>query len=839
MLRAIVTVCTDLKHFFNKVLQHDNLRLIQTDTEFEAKFTKGSNPQMELLFEGTDSIVEKGIGMIRQMTFDYVFSTPLIYNVTSVARNSLGKKTITNLRVEVIRSVKGFSAEMKSSLINSYSNMTFIIRLDNSNRIPMGTIQLFMDFGDGSLLNMTVNDKYNASLSSEGYPVLHYYTTQGNRDVVMKFKAELSQQEIQLTAKIWDDITLVKLNSDWAVKVDEIIAFNFINARSSGFEYNITYGDGGQVGNAQNVLYNEFNEATKYHSYNKTGIYQVKLNASNPYYNIVYQYRMVVQYPIPALQISPQPPYMIPIPNGIIIVTINMVADNETPTNVTCLFKYEESHPGVNETIRFEYGIPIIRQYTYTTGGKKNVNITCVNFVSSNILLTVIDAQPVVLDDYTFEYPHIVPANMTSDSEYIPVVVNIIVHLFECVRFSPNVSFLWDFRDGTSKNMTGGKHHNHEYIRRGHYNITVKIEDGHTSVTKILPIKIGAVDFKLDIYVGYVDNSKFKYTISGIGIYGTYTLVVSAKETENYTQTGVSDVYVHEHTYSYYIKQYRPNIIAQNANFTEILYFDIIKVDYNLTILKIVMTEKTRFPPGEVIVRVFLEDSKSTPLPFVTCYYDMGDYIDYKTYQKKQNITFQEPLIFHYNYKVLGNLTATVKCVNNYDTFINQTIVESYNECFTVNGIFDRQYSNKSHPMMVYTSSDFDLASRMAVYCNNVQIGFNWEIYTFDDQNDTHLYDYTPVVSPRGIFRFGKGSMPENVYRVALNVSLLGKTWIWEPTHIQFVKPPPYAYIEGGNERYAKIWKKNLTVDALTGSYDVSFGYGGNENLSFVWSCKL
>jgi hypothetical protein len=46
--------------------------LIQTETEFEAKFTSGSNPQMELLFEGTDSIVEKGIGMIRQMTFDYV-----------------------------------------------------------------------------------------------------------------------------------------------------------------------------------------------------------------------------------------------------------------------------------------------------------------------------------------------------------------------------------------------------------------------------------------------------------------------------------------------------------------------------------------------------------------------------------------------------------------------------------------------------------------------------------------------------------------------------------------------------------------------------------------------
>jgi hypothetical protein len=188
---------------------------------------------------------------------------------------------------------------------------------------------------------------------------------------------------------------------------------------------------------------------------------------------------------------------------------------------------------------------------------------------------------------------------------------------------------LWDFKDGTSKNMRDGKHHSHEYILRGHYNIIVKIKDGHTSVTKILPIKIGAVDFKLDKYVGYVANSKFKYTISGIGISGFNNVKIQ---------------YLCE--------------ISVLCNDLGSIFFDIVHV------------------------RVFV------------------------------NVN-------------IGHIML------NYDTIRNQTVVESYNECFTVNGIFDRQYSNKSHPMMVYTSSDFDLASRMAVYCNNVQIEFNWEIYTF------------------------------------------------------------------------------------------------------------
>jgi hypothetical protein len=71
-----------------------------------------------------------------------------------------------------------------------------------------------------------------------------------------------------------------------------------------------------------------------------------------------------------------------------------------------------------------------------------------------------------------------------------------------------------------------------------------------------------------------------------------------------------------------------------------------------------------------------------------------------------------------FTYLTLGNHTVNVVCSNYYDTQILKKIVNVWNECFTVHGMFDRQYSNTTGPMRVYTSADFDLASRMAVYCS-------------------------------------------------------------------------------------------------------------------------
>jgi hypothetical protein len=76
---------------------------------------------------------------------------------------------------------------------------------------------------------------------------------------------------------------------------------------------------------------------------------------------------------------------------------------------------------------------------------------------------------------------------------------------------------------------------------------------------------------------------------------------------------------------------------------------------------------------------------------------------------------------------------------------ILKKIVNVWNEGFTVNGMFDRQYSNTTGPIRVYTSADFDLASRMAVYCSDQSVIFDWKLYTVvDDTGDEPVTLYYP-----------------------------------------------------------------------------------------------
>jgi hypothetical protein len=47
-----------------------------------------------------------------------------------------------------------------------------------------------------------------------------------------------------------------------------------------------------------------------------------------------------------------------------------------------------------------------------------------------------------------------------------------------------------------------------------------------------------------------------------------------------------------------------------------------------------------------------------------------------------------------------------------------------------------------------------------------------------------------------------------------------------------------FAFIEGGYQRTSKLSNGYVKLDALTSSFDVGLGYGGNDNLNFTWSCN-
>ncbi|CAG2215125.1 unnamed protein product [Mytilus edulis] len=344
---------------------------------------------------------------------------------------------------------------------------------------------------------------------------------------------------------------------------------------------------------------------------------------------------------------------------------------------------------------------------------------------------------------------------------------------------------------------------------------------------------MGATDILIPDYGGIIAVSMFSFTVSGVGPGATYEVSISSSQTFILTDEPSVKTNIYPN-----FEKFNPKVIAYNSTFYEITYTEQpVRAEEPMTGVNISLPLKIDLPPGNILVNVSLTDVASS-LPFINCTFFMGDLIDRKMYYIYKNLTVSNPYLFYFTYITLGNHSATINCSNAISHVDYVVTVNVWNQCFQPTGMFDRDYSNETNPLVLYTSQDTDLGSRMAVYCTEQHVTYVWELTTVDANGTYSIpYAYEPVVPATGIIRFAKGSIEENIYKVTLNVTL-DTTWVYEPTYIKFVKPPPFAYILGGNLLSVKLNKLSVKFDAMTGSYDVMYGEGANQNLTFAWTCK-
>lgn len=797
--------------------------------------------EVEIVVNETESILLLCSGPVNNFNANYLYYKADNYNISSTAKNALSRASSEYQLVIVVKPVEGFKISTNDNLIDSYTSANLIITLDNSSRLPMYDLWLYLDYGDNSTSGILPfdNDDITSSLSQNGYSISHQYIKQGNYQITGYIKSNLSSRPLQLDFYVWDDITNVRLQSNQSAKVDEEISFSFINVPKSGFEYLIEYGDNVSVQSSPDIVNEDYVDTVFTHSYSSPDVYEVQVTLWNAYYRVMHSYLIIIQHPIVDFYLSPRPPIQYPLPDGEVIFKVNMTDYHPVPTNVTCQFSYENGKVAYNDSVVIRYNKDIKRTHIYTTDGTKNIEIICSNIVSNVKLTTKVEIKAVELDDFTFTYEHIVPMNMTQNATDVPVEVEFDISLFECVRFPPEANFSWYFGDNTDIEINSANSMSHIYELRNSYTITVVIQNSTSRTNKSFSIKIGAVDYTVNSYLGGVGITQFIFEMTGIGVGGTYELFPDLGDTITRTQ---SQNDTHVQIYKIYNDYgiFSPKIIAINENFTEFLYFPKpLVVDYNMTVLKIEMPNTLRMPhPGKVNVTASLHGT-TIPLPLTSCTYDMQDFINFTVVTLTQNITVDDPLIFTFTYLTLGDHDVTVNCSNYYDNFHYSSTITVTNKCFTIEGIFDRQYARPTTPMTVYTTENFDLTNRMGIHCSNESVTFQWKIYRYYSENNKEVFNNNGNdvgQENKGSYRFGKGNVPAGLYEVNLNVSLT-TTWIPERTYIRFVQTPPIAFIEGGYQRTSKLSNRYVKLDALTSSFDVGLGYGGNENLNFTWTC--
>ncbi|VDI80024.1 Hypothetical predicted protein, partial [Mytilus galloprovincialis] len=813
--------------------------LLNSPFEMTAILSSGSNVEFDWIMNGDDSAYKLCQHIVRECTANYSYSTIDIFNITLVARNEVSHGIQTDIIVTVLKEVAGLSFSQSIGAVNTTRSAEFILILDSAGREPMGNLTIVIDFGDGTSETSNLYDITN-TLVSPGKIFFHLYSQQGEYVVMGNISSTVSSQSLSnITVNVWDDISQLSLGVPKFAQTGTDVNFQFQNYPPNGFEFTISYGDGVELKSNVGVQYTAFDSTPWTHSYSSPGIYEISLLAINAEQTKDCKLNITIQYPITELIISPPalPFLRYPTPDGIIEFEISQVSNADPPTNVTCSFSFENNEVYIEKGVDIAYMQPFKMSYTYTTEGTKHVNVTCINVVSQFTVLTQLEIKTVTLNDFDFSYPTELNVNMSlnGDNEVndFSEDIQFKISLLNCTRFPLNFSLEFDFGDGTTPSNIVDFNVQHSFTKRGQFLVVVTISDSTSITTVNLPIRIGRIDFTVDKYIGSVGHLPFVFNISGPPNFGSYQLF--ADDGDKYDLSSSNSPILKSHVYKDFGKYY-PKVIATFPDFTEILYLErSLNTDYNLSVIMIDFNTTVDLPPGEITV-IVSKHPLAEDLPSVKCRFDFQDKIDVVPKEKTQDITTENPLIYHFTYYTLGYPIANFTCFNQYDRNENITTLTVVNECFPLTGIFDRQYSNTSNPLRLITSEDVDLSSRMPVKCADKDVGYKWKIYKI--VNDTEvLINYNPPEPPKGSLRFPRGGFRQGLYKVTLNVSL-PETYVFEPTFVQFIKPPPFAYIDGGSQQQAALVKPIVKIDALTHSYDLEQGYGGNHNLTFDWSCK-
>lgn len=754
------------------------------------------------------------------------------HNITVHALNVVSNHT-RELYVEVIYRINGFNLWVVDTLANTTDPVSFDLHLLPTANIPMHDVNISIDFKHGSNAtdSRSIDEFYGVNIS---HNYIHLFDFPGFYFVEAKVKNILGDEVYSVSMKIWDSLLPLKFEFINAIKEKYIITnniaeFNFTNVPNYGYKYTIDYGDGTMEANSsETILYDFCNLPIFLHNYTSPGVYIVHWTAKNgePSYDRDELFAVHVQNPVPdngyMLEPLSKKYAWSNVQDMDIELNITLNASVPLPTNATCVFEPDDGNNSVAgllfDKAFFKYS------HGYRTEGLFNATFNCSNDVSYYIYTYGIEIRKFQAKDLEVVYHEYVPLNV-SDT----VVVYFHIDNGGFVGIPKNVYLTWDFGDGNISEpvLYDKPTYTHLYSQRGNYTFTVFVEAliSNTTNTLFKSLRLGLMYFDYNTTIQFINSTVVHYSLYGIVGLTNYTIEFDdGTPEENCSSVAplICDVYHKCAQYGYHLVE----VIGTNGTFVELDNLNM-TCDNPLNFI-IDIPPSIYIPDGKVnaTLRISLNDLF---IPWVTCYWNMGDPIKRDTYGPfSREVTFVTPFTFPFQYIALGRHTITIHCWNLINDTRLETKITVQNENFLFTGVFDRFYSQKDSPMYITSMRDTEIFSRLKIEADsNLKTHTNfWKLnVSVGETNATR----------HGLL-FTRGLLPEYRYNVILDVCFIEEptNCIFEPTYVKFVMPPPHAEIVGNTRRY--VDKGSVIIDAFTFSYDPVFPT--SSVVGFSWECE-
>ena len=371
--------------------------LVNQEVKVEITLLTGSNVDTEWRINNSKVYTRKCSGVARKIDINVTFDVVQTYNVTVFAKNTVSGPESIQMQVEVVRPVQGFDVDYRNETVLTKNDgpVLFVLSLDRLDRMPMGDLTFELAYDNVTVLVVDL-ENHTDSLVNDSVSISYKHMAQGNFIVDASVTSQLDSQHFIFNLSIWENITFPSIKSLAATNAN-IFMTNY-SLDSQIFEYSIDYGNGDVEQNVPDILQTG-RQSQWYYSYYVTGTYIISITVSNPVYSYSDVRTIIIIYPIPALSIHPplttNTNYFPSIQNGAVF-TISMVSNNSSPTDMFCVFLFENGVSPLNVSVVITFAVPFTKTHTYTTSGEKEVSVVCTNPTSNQSLSTKVHILPAI-----------------------------------------------------------------------------------------------------------------------------------------------------------------------------------------------------------------------------------------------------------------------------------------------------------------------------------------------------------------------------------------------------------------------------------------------------------
>ena len=417
-----------------------------TNVKCAFDFKDGTQPRISTQFSTTHIYKDIGTYQVEITCYNAVNSVTRLLNANIVIQNL---ENITGLNISTNPTTFGTDSEIT---VQMATGTTFFCTVS---------------FGD--------NETLQIDFSHLGQVLRHRYSEVGSYNIFVNCSNRLGSEEHQLILDVDIPIKDVTVTSDKRfIQVHENISVDVAVREGSRMRYEWDFSDGSRY-SAYRALAKQDEFKSRTHAFTEDGNFPVKVTVLNSLFpvSVILPYPLVVEYPVANISLSTNSP--IRLNPGQVTYRLRLLANVTPPTNAVCVWNFGDgSSLTGRETFDISPGQPYVRNHTFDKEGNFTTSVNISNNVSSVVLSAPVDVQE--LEEVSITARRLEDGMLIDGfgglKNYFRFNENV---FFNVTSQAKDLSYKWDFADGSPLHVTSEPYTSHVYNRSATYEVKVTV----------------------------------------------------------------------------------------------------------------------------------------------------------------------------------------------------------------------------------------------------------------------------------------------------------------------------------------------------------------------------